>query len=69
MRIAEENVLDDMLSQNKPSKFDSYKLMSFKDELKQYLVGNKEQIRKCQTEIAQLKQAYNQLKTNKNGKK
>jgi len=31
--------------------------------------GNKEQIRKCQTEIAQLKQAYNQLKSNKNGKK
>ena len=46
MRIAEENVLEDMLSQNKPSKFDSYKLMSFKDELKQYLVGNKEQISK-----------------------
>ena len=31
-------------------------------------VGNKEQIRKCQTEIAQLKQAFNQLKSNKNGK-
>ena len=30
--------------------------------------GNKEGIRKCQTEIAQLKQAYNQLKSNKNGK-
>ena len=30
--------------------------------------GNKEQIRKCQTEIAQLKQAYNKLKSNKNGK-
>ena len=29
--------------------------------------GNKEQIRKCQTEIAQLKKAYNQTKTNKNG--
>ena len=31
--------------------------------------GNKEQIRKCQTEIAQLKQAFNQLKSKKNGKK
>jgi len=30
-------------------------------------VGNKEQIRKCQTEIAQLKKAYNQTKTKKNG--
>ena len=30
--------------------------------------GNKEAIRKCQTEIAQLKQAFNQLKSNKNGK-
>ena len=30
--------------------------------------GNKEGIRKCQTEIAQLKQAFNQLKSNKNGK-
>jgi hypothetical protein len=30
--------------------------------------GNKESIRKCQTEIAQLKQAFNQLKSNKNGK-
>ena len=29
--------------------------------------GNKEQIRKCQTEIAQLKKAYNQTKTKKNG--
>ena len=28
--------------------------------------GNKESIRKCQTEIAQ---AFNQLKSNKNGKK
>ena len=28
-------------------------------------VGNKEQIRKCQTEIAQLKKAYNETKTNK----
>ena len=27
--------------------------------------GNKEQIRKCQTEIAQLKKAYNDLKTKK----
>jgi len=27
--------------------------------------GNKTQIRKCQTEIAQLKQAYNDLKTKK----
>lgn len=26
-------------------------------------VGNKEQIRKCQTEIAQLKKAYNETKT------
>ena len=30
--------------------------------------GTKEQIRTCQAEIAQLKQAFNQLKTNKNGK-
>ena len=30
-------------------------------------VGNKEQIRKCQTEIAQLKKAYNETKTKKNG--
>ena len=30
--------------------------------------GNKEQIRKCQTQIAELKKAYNQLKSNKNGK-
>ena len=28
-------------------------------------VGNKEQIRKCQTEIAQLKKAYNETKTKK----
>ena len=27
--------------------------------------GNKEQIRKCQTEIAQLKKAYNELKNKK----
>ena len=27
--------------------------------------GNKTQIRKCQTEIAQLKKAYNELKTKK----
>ena len=27
--------------------------------------GNKIQIRKCQTEIAQLKQAFNELKTKK----
>ncbi len=27
--------------------------------------GNKEQIRKCQTEIAQLKQAFNELKNKK----
>ena len=27
--------------------------------------GNKEQIRKCQTEIAQLKKAYNETKTKK----
>ena len=31
--------------------------------------ADKEQIRKCQTEIAQLKQAFNQLKTKKNVKK
>jgi len=31
--------------------------------------ANKEEIRKCQTEIAQLKQAFNQLKTKKNVKK
>ena len=31
--------------------------------------GNKEQIRKCQTQIADLKKAYNQKKSNKNGKK
>ena len=31
--------------------------------------ANKEAIRKCQTEIAQLKQAFNQLKTKKNVKK
>ena len=30
--------------------------------------GNKEQIRKCQTQIAELKKAYNQTKSNKNGK-
>ena len=30
-------------------------------------VGNKEQIRKCQTEIAQLKKAYNETKNKKNG--
>ena len=30
-------------------------------------VGNKEQIRKCQTEIAQLKKAYKETKTKKNG--
>ena len=30
--------------------------------------GNKDQIRKCQTQIAELKKAYNQLKSNKNGK-
>lgn len=30
-------------------------------------VGNKEQIRKCQTEIVQLKKAYNQTKTKRNG--
>ena len=30
--------------------------------------GNKDQIRNCQTEIAQLKQAYNQLKSKKDGK-
>ena len=30
--------------------------------------GNKEQIRKCQTEIAQLKQAYNNSKLRKNVK-
>ena len=29
--------------------------------------GDKEQIRKCQTEIAQLKKAYNETKTKKNG--
>ena len=28
-------------------------------------VGDKEQIRKCQTEIAQLKKAYNETKTKK----
>jgi len=28
-------------------------------------VGNKEQIRKCQTEIAQLKKAYNETKNKK----
>ena len=28
-------------------------------------VGNKKQIRKCQTEIAQLKKAYNETKTKK----
>jgi len=27
--------------------------------------GNKDQIRKCQTEIAQLKKAFNELKTKK----
>jgi len=27
--------------------------------------GNKDQIRKCQTEIAQLKKAYNELKNKK----
>jgi len=32
-------------------------------------IGNKDQIRKCQTQIAELKKAYNQLKSNKNGKK
>jgi len=31
--------------------------------------ADKESIRKCQTEIAQLKQAFNQLKTKKNVKK
>ena len=31
--------------------------------------GNKDQIRKCQTQIAELKKAYNQLKSKKNGKK
>ena len=31
--------------------------------------ADKEAIRKCQTEIAQLKQAFNQLKSKKNGKK
>ena len=31
--------------------------------------GNKEQIRICQADIAQLKQAFNQLKTKKNVKK
>jgi len=31
--------------------------------------GNKEQIRKCQTQIAELKKAYNHTKSNKNGKK
>jgi len=30
--------------------------------------GNKEQIRKCQTQIAELKKAYNKTKSNKNGK-
>ena len=30
-------------------------------------IGDKEQIRKCQTEIAQLKRAYNEAKTRKNG--
>ena len=30
--------------------------------------GNKDQIRKCQTQIAELKKVYNQLKSNKNGK-
>ena len=30
-------------------------------------VGNKEQIRKCQTQIAALKKAYNETKTKKNG--
>ena len=30
--------------------------------------GNKDQIRKCQTQIAELKKAYNQTKSNKNGK-
>ena len=30
-------------------------------------VGNKEQIRKCQTEIAQLKKAYNETINKKNG--
>ena len=30
-------------------------------------VGNKEQIRKCQTEITQLKKAYNDTKNKKNG--
>ena len=29
--------------------------------------GNKNQIRKCQTQIAELKKAYNQTKTKKNG--
>ena len=29
--------------------------------------GNKDQIRKCQTQIAALKKAYNQTKTKKNG--
>ena len=30
--------------------------------------GNKDQIRKCQTQIAELKKAYNQTKSKKNGK-
>ena len=30
--------------------------------------GNKDQIRKCQNQIAELKKAYNQLNSNKNGK-
>ena len=30
--------------------------------------GNKDQIRKCQTQIAELKKAYNHTKSNKNGK-
>lgn len=30
-------------------------------------VGDKEQIRKCQTEIAQLKKAYNETKIKNNG--
>ena len=30
--------------------------------------GHHDHLRKCHTEIAQLKQAFNQLKSNKNGK-
>jgi len=31
--------------------------------------GLKENIKRCQTEIAQLKQAFNELKSKRNGKK